>query len=283
MKFYYFLLIMVLYSPGIIAQDHTVIHLWPEQVPGESEAKHPPRVTDNKSGDVTRITDITDPALIAYPAPSDNNNGSGIIICPGGGYSILAIDKEGHEIAEWLNSLGFSAFVLQYRVPGKQEGALMDIQRALRIVRSRASEWKLNPGKTGVLGFSAGGSLCARAATRYPFESYKAIDKIDSMSCRPNFTLLLYPAYLDRGENKTLTPELIVDANTPPVFIFGTADDAHGNSALVFTAALRDAKVPVELHLLPQGGHGYGIRPGNIAAETWPKLAENWLKSVIRD
>jgi len=191
--------------------------------------------------------------------------------------------KEGTEIAEWLAKQGFTAFVLQYRVPKKQEGALMDIQRAIRLIRKDANIYGLKSNKLGVIGFSAGGSLSARAATHDAKKSYSPIDKTDSLSCRPDFVLLIYPAYLDQGTNRTLTPELIVNQNTPPMFIFATADDTHSNSALVMTKALRDAKVPVEMHLLAKGGHGYGLRSGNNAGEIWPKLAETWLKNIIRD
>ncbi len=274
-------LLLFYISFGSFAQPKETIKLWPNAVPGETEAKHEPVKTDDASGDVTRITDITDPAMIVFPASADNNNGSGVVVCPGGGYNILAIDKEGYEIAEWLNKLGFNAFVLQYRVPKKQDGALQDVQRAIRIIRSKADEWNLNPENLGVMGFSAGGSLSARASTLYNKESYQKVDVMDEQSCRPNFALLIYPAYLDQGENRSLTPELKVNENTPSTFIFQTADDRLGNSSLVYATALRDAKVPVELHLLPKGGHGYGMRPGNEAAETWPNLAEKWLKNMF--
>lgn len=273
-------LVIFIYLTGF-AQKNEVIRLWPEAVPGEPEPKHEPVQTDNTSGDVKRITDITDPSLIVFPANADKNNGAGIVVCPGGGYSILAIDKEGYEVAQWLNSLGFSAFVLQYRVPQKQEGALQDLQRAIRIVRSNADKWNLNPEKLGVIGFSAGGSLCARASTLYNEKKYPRVDDKDDLTCKPDFALLIYPAYLDQGENRSLTPELKVDENTPLAFIFQTADDRLGNSSLVYTTALRDAKVPVELHFLAEGGHGYGLRTGNPAAESWPKLAENWLQKII--
>lgn len=274
-------LILLFLSLNVSSQQKETIHLWPDKVPGETEAKHEPVVTDNNKGFVTRITDVTNPAIVVYPAPAYNNNGAGVIVCPGGGYNILAIDKEGYEIAEWLNSLGFSAFVLQYRVPKKQEGALQDAQRAIRIVRSNAHKWNLDPDKLGIMGFSAGGSLSARASTMYEIDTYNKVDNSDAVSCKPNFTLLIYPAYLDRGENRSLTPELKVNENTPPTFIFQTADDRLANSALVYAQALRDAKVPVELHLLPTGGHGYGMRPGNDAAETWPNLAEKWLQQLF--
>jgi acetyl esterase/lipase len=279
MKNYIVALFFLLFTINGFSQNREIIHLWPGQVPGETEAKHPPVQTDNTSGNVKRISDITDPVLVVYPADKKNNNGAGVIVCPGGGYNILAVDKEGYEIAEWLNSLGFSAFVLQYRVPKKQEGALQDAQRAIRIVRGNAKKWALIPDKLGIMGFSAGGSLSARASTMYNENTYPEIDKTDDLSCRPSFTLLIYPAYLDAGENRSLTPELTVNENTPPTFIFQTADDRLANSALVYTTALRDSKVPVELHLLPTGGHGYGMRTGNSAAETWPGLAEKWLSS----
>ncbi|GAB5555522.1 MAG: alpha/beta hydrolase [Saprospiraceae bacterium] len=269
---------MVISLSTLQAQTMETLLLWPDQVPGEVEAKHPPVQTENTKGDVTRLTDITNPALVVFEPEKQNDSGLGVIICPGGGYNILAIDLEGYEIAQWLNSLGYTAFVLQYRVPQKQEGALNDIQRAIRMVRASASKYNLQEDKIGVLGFSAGGSLSARASTRFNDDTYQKIDAIDALSSRPNFAILIYPAYLDKGANRSLTPELEITKETPPFFIFGTADDHHGNSTLVMAMALRDQKVPVELHLLPKGGHGYGMRSGNRAAEVWPTLVKQWLE-----
>jgi len=268
---------MLFFSSMIQAQIRDTIYLWTDKVPGEKEAKHAPVQTDNTKGNVVRITNVTNPALVVFEPVKQNDSGVGIIICPGGGYNILAIDKEGYEIAEWLNKLGYTAFVLQYRVPQKQEGALNDIQRAIRMVRSNSLKYNLNSEKIGVLGFSAGGSLCARASTRITSDTYEKSDSFDTLSSRPNFAMLIYPAYLDKGKDRSITPELQLTKETPPFFIFGTADDVYGNSTLVMATALRDNKIPVELHLLPRGGHGYGKRPGNIAAETWPKLAKEWL------
>ncbi|EPR70568.1 alpha/beta hydrolase [Cyclobacterium qasimii] len=264
------------------AQNEGLIHIWPGKVPGETAPKHPAVITDNHSGEVTRLTDVTDPTLKVFLPDASVNNGAAVIVCPGGGYKILAIDKEGHEVAEWLTTLGYTAFVLEYRVPEKQDGALNDIQRAIRIVRSEANDWKLDPDKIGVIGFSAGGSLAARAGTMYNEDSYAPQDAKDKVSSKPNFAMLIYPAYLDKGENRSLTPELKVDENTPPMFLFATADDSHANSALVMATALRDNKVPVSLHLLPKGGHGYGLRAGNPAGESWPALAESWLKGIVK-
>ena len=264
-----------------IAQTRDTIRLWPGEVPGEIMKKNIPVIAPKREGNITRIAEVTDPAIVVFPADKNRNTGTSVIICPGGGYSILAVDLEGYEIATWLNTLGINAFVLQYRVPKKRDGALQDVQRAIRIVRARADEWKSDPGKIGVLGFSAGGSLSARAGTQFNEITYKAVDSYDSMSCRPDFAVLIYPAYLDNGPGKSLTPELTITENTPPMYIFGTADDTYGNSALVMAASLRNSKVPVELHFMPMGGHGYGLRPGNIAAETWPGLLGNWMVRTV--
>jgi len=274
------LVFFLLIPLNLSSQPREIIHLWPEDVPGETEAKHPAVKTDNTSGDVIRLSDVTNPVLEVYSPGKRESNGVGMIVCPGGGYNILAINLEGYEVAKWLNSLGYTAFVLQYRVPDKKEGALMDAQRAIRIVRSRAEEWNLDPHNIGIMGFSAGGSLSARVSTLYNKLTYTPVDEADKLSCRPDFAALIYPAYLDKGEGRTLTPELRVDEHTPPMFIFETADDPYGNSALVMAQALRDAKVPVELPFMPEGGHGYGLRSGNPAAETWPVLMGKWLGGV---
>ena len=271
---------ILLSSLGTIAQTPEIVYLWPGKVPGETKEKLPPVISESRNDNVTRYDEVTNPLLEVYKPEAGKNNGAGIIICPGGGYRILAYDKEGTEIATWLNKLGYTAFVLQYRIPNKQEGALQDAQRALRIVRAKAAEWKIDPQKVGIMGFSAGGSLSARTTTGFTRKTYTPVDKADSLSCRPSFTMLIYPAYLDQGENRTLTPELRLTSDVPPVFIFETIDDPYGNRAIVMAQAMRDAKLPVEVHLLPEGGHGYGLRPGKRAAETWPLLAETWLRTV---
>ena len=273
------IIFIVMCMHQLIAQD--TIHLWPGNVPGETKAKAAAIMSDKTDRNVACIAEITNPLITVHKPEKSKNNGAGIIVCPGGGYYILAIDLEGSEIAAWLCDLGFTAFVLQYRVPQKQAGALMDAQRAMRIIRSKADEWDMNKEKIGILGFSAGGSLAARTSTLYEKQTYEPVDDKDKLSCKPDFSLLIYPAYLDKGENRTLTPELEVDSLTPPMYLFATADDKHANSALVMAGALRDANVPVALHILPEGGHGYGLRPGNIAGETWPALAEEWFKEYI--
>ena len=283
MKHPLWLFCIIMTSLPVFAQTpSTTIHLWPGTVPGETAPKHAPVQTPDTSRGVTRLTDVTDPILTVYtPKAGVTNLHTGIVVCPGGGYQILAINLEGEEVAKWLNSLGYTAFVLQYRVPKKEAGALQDVQRAIRLVRQQAAQWQLKAERTGVIGFSAGGSLSARASTLYDQSTYTAVDEADKQSCKPAFAVLIYPAYLDKGENRSLTPELKVNAQTPPTFLFATADDTYGNSALVMAGALRDAKVPVELHFYATGGHGYGLRTGNTAAEAWPVLLEKWLKKTI--
>lgn len=282
MKLFISILFFMSMFSNSYSQDSTIMHLWPGSVPDSKLAKAEPTITADTTHGVRRLTNVTDPVIAIFKPDAESDNHCGIVVCPGGGYQILAIDLEGYEIARWLNKLGFTAFVLQYRVPNKRKGALEDVQRAMRVVRSHAREWKLNPDKVGVLGFSAGGSLSARISTEYGRDWYNPVDQADSLSSRPGFAVLIYPAYLDLGKDNTLTPELEVNEHTPPMFIFQTADDPYGHSSLVMANALRVAKIPVELHIYPTGHHGYGMRKGNPAAEEWPPLAAKWLEKVIQ-
>ena len=282
MKNLFVFLLLFLLSVSVNSQTKELIYLWPGKVPGEPKEKLLPVFEPLKNDNVLRLAEVTNPAIELFLPDPSIKNGSAIIVCPGGGYKILAYDKEGTEIAAWLNKLGFTAFVLQYRIPDKKDGALQDIQRAIRLVRSISQKRNLDPEKIGVIGFSAGGSLSARASTLFNKKTYSMVDKADSLSCRPDFTMLIYPAYLDQGSDFSLTPELQISKEVPPMFIFQTADDTYGNSSLVMAGALRSAKIPVELHMLSKGGHGYGLRPGNVAAETWPLLAEKWLRVVMK-
>ena len=272
----------MIFSLNTFSQPKELIYLWPGKVPGELKEKQLPAVDTSEQDKIIRFTEVTNPALEVYLPDPYVKNGSAVIICPGGGYNILAYDLEGTEIAAWLNKSGFTAFVLQYRIPQKKEGALQDVQRAIRVVKNNAKKYKLDPEKIGVMGFSAGGSLSARASILFNKKTYSPVDKADSLSCRPSFTMLIYPAYLDQGPNFTLTTELELNNKVPPMFIFQTADDPYGNSALVMASALRNANLPVELHILPEGGHGYGVRNGKVAARIWPQLAEEWLDRTLK-
>lgn len=247
-------------------------NIWPDKRPAEVVLKKGKMKQEMGDDDILRIQQMPVPTLQKFPVVK-SPKGKVVIVCPGGGYQILAVNHEGTEIAQWLNALGYTAYVLRYRVPDNREGALQDVQRAIRIARAE------NPGKqVGVMGFSAGASLTARAATRFQLPSYTATDETDTQSARPDFAALIYPAYMDEGEHHTLTPELTITEQTPPFFVFQTADDPYGNSALVISQALRHHKIPVQLHIYEKGGHGYGLR-ANLAeaASKWPKLMEEWL------
>lgn len=247
-------------------------NIWPDKRPAEVVLKKGKMKQTMGEDDILRIQQMPVPTLQKFPVVK-SPKGKVVIVCPGGGYQILAVNHEGTEIAQWLNALGYTAYVLRYRVPDNREGALQDVQRAIRIARAE------NPGKqVGVMGFSAGASLTARAATRFQLPSYTATDETDTQSARPDFAALIYPAYMDEGEHHTLTPELTITEQTPPFFVFQTADDRYGNSALVISQALRNHKIPVQLHIYEKGGHGYGLR-ANLAeaASKWPKLMEEWL------
>ena len=247
-------------------------NIWPDKRPAEVVLKKGKMKQTMGEDDILRIQQMPVPTLQKFPVVK-SPKGKVVIVCPGGGYQILAVNHEGTEIAQWLNALGYTAYVLRYRVPDNREGALQDVQRAIRIARAE------NPGKqVGVMGFSAGASLTARAATRFQLPSYTATDETDTQSARPDFAALISPAYMDEGEHHTLTPELTITEQTPPFFVFQTADDHYGNSALVISQALRNHKIPVQLHIYEKGGHGYGLR-ANLAeaASKWPKLMEEWL------
>ena len=247
-------------------------NIWPDKRPAEVVLKKGKMKQEMGDDDILRIQQMPVPTLQKFPVVK-SPKGKVVIVCPGGGYQILAVNHEGTEIAQWLNALGYTAYVLRYRVPDNREGALQDVQRAIRIARAE------NPGKqVGVMGFSAGASLTARAATRFQLPSYTATDETDTQSARPDFAALIYPAYMDEGEHHTLTPELTITEQTPPFVVFQTADDPYGNSALVISQALRNHKIPVQLHIYEKGGHGYGLR-ANLAeaASKWPKLMEEWL------
>jgi acetyl esterase/lipase len=280
------LLSVLALTSSLTAAEPSRFAVWPGDAPGEKgdvgEEKTLPPQGDRP---VERITNVTRPDIAVYPAPEDQNTGAAVLVCPGGGYNILAWDLEGVEVAEWLNSIGVSAFVLKYRVPRregreKHEAPLQDAQRAMSLVRSRAKEWGVDPGRIGILGFSAGGHLSATAATNFDRRSYESLDAVDEVSCRPDFAVLVYPAYLTEGDGLTLAPEIRVSAETPPVFFAHAGDDRIGpENSIAMYLALKQAGVPGELHVYARGGHGFGLRPAEHPAPTWPARCEAWLKS----
>ncbi len=264
------------------------IPIWPSAAPGETGDIGPEQEQPQKPGDNTiRLTSVTRPTLEVFLPPREKNTGAAVVICPGGGYNILAYNKEGTEVAQWLNTIGVASIVLKYRVPARKgreryEAPLQDAQRALGIVRQRAGQWMLDPDRIGILGFSAGGHLAATLSNQYQNRTYPRVDAADDVSCRPNFALLIYPAYLveRKGEN-SLATEVKVTSDTPPTFLAQTEDDGvRVECSIFYYLALKNAKVPAEMHLYPDGGHGYGLRPSSHNVSTWPQRAEEWLRAL---
>jgi acetyl esterase/lipase len=274
------------------APSPKVIALWPGAAPGDQgdigEEHDTTKPTDGQVAGkpVVRLGNVSKPALTLYRPPPDKDTGVAVMVCPGGGYSILAMDLEGTEVCEWLNSLGITGALLKYRVPKrpgleKHVPALQDAQRALGLLRQQSKAYGIDPKRIGVMGFSAGGHLAAALGNIYDHRTYPAVDEADAVSCRPDYTLLVYPAYLTvKEENDKIAPELNITSNTPPAFIAMAEDDpVRVETALFYAAALRKSKVPFELHIFPVGGHGYGLRPTRDLVTTWPQRAAEWMRS----
>ena len=239
--------------------------------------------------------------LWLYPAPAEKATGTAVVVCPGGGYGGLAIGHEGDAVARWFNERGVSAFVLKYRLsPYRHPVPILDVQRAIRLVRSKAAEWKLDPAKIGVMGFSAGGHLASTAATHFDAGQTDAKDPVDQASCRPDFAILCYPVisftteYVHAGSRKnllgespdadlvkSLSNELQVTEQTPPTFLFHTNEDrgVPPENSVLFYQALRKAKVPVEMHLYEKGSHGVGLAPNDPVLSAWPSQLHGWLQT----
>jgi acetyl esterase/lipase len=277
------------------AFSQTTMPLWPSTPPGApnvtaGQQEHDTtKPTDNMIAGkrVARIGFVSKPTLAFYPAPSGKNTGATIVVFPGGAYQIIAYDLEGTGVCDWLNDIGVNCALVKYRVPNagpfpKYTQDLADAQRAVRIVRQHASQWHLDANRVGVLGFSAGGHLVAALGAHAADPIYPAIDDADKLSARPDFTLLIYPGYLQSNDNPlTVSPEVTPIALTPPSFLIQTEDDtAKVENAWVYYEALKQAKVPAEMHLFANGGHGYGLRPTKLPVTHWPDLAATWLRTL---
>jgi acetyl esterase/lipase len=271
----------------------TTLQLWPNTAPGAPLKTTGPEVDTTTTKDnliagkpLIRLGNVTVPTLTVYP-PKSANTGAAIVVFPGGGYNILAIDLEGTEVCDWLNSAGVTCVLVKYRVPGtgpypKSDAALQDAQRAMGIVRQHAVEWHIDPKRVGVLGFSAGGHLSAAISTHYDKRLYDAVDAADQLSCRPDFAVVVYPGYLALAD-KDFAPnaDIIPTTDTPPTFIVQAEDDTvHVENAIVYFMQLKKAKVPAELHIYTEGGHGYGLRHTKLPVTTWPQTAQTWLHTI---
>ena len=282
-------------SPG-----HSQVPIWPGAVPDAPPVKGPENTaTDTKELVAGRpwvyVGKVSRPTMTVYP-PMGKNTGAAVVVFPGGGYQILAIDLEGTEVCDWLTSKGMTCVLLKYRVPGEglypKSGpypdspmALEDAQRTVGLVRFHAVEWHIDPHKIGVLGFSAGGHMVAAMSTHFEHRLYPAVDAADKESCRPDFAVAIYPGHLSLADNSfALNPDIRthITRQTPPTFLLQNEDDHvdRVEDSLSYYAALKKAGVPVEMHLYAEGGHAFGLRRTNLPVTAWPQLVETWLTTI---
>ena len=263
-----------------MVQPFQEIPLWPTDAVPFAEADDVPKheYFQPETGDgINRLTDVTIPSVTFFPV-SGKAPHPAVLVCPGGGYTILAWNHEGRDICAWFNSIGFSAFLLKYRCPGRRAAAHADAARAMRLIRANAEAFGIDSTRLGILGFSAGAHLSATVSAPAEAEPYPAADAVDRQSYRPDFTALIYPAYLV-DDQWNLAPEFAISASVPPTFLLQSEDDGiHVENSLTWFLALKRAGVKAELHVYPSGGHGYGIlRTGNPISE-WPTFAAAWFR-----
>ena len=281
-------------SVGSAAEKPLVLAVWPGKAPGDYGTIGAERVrapSEAPTKNAKWITNVTEPTITVFRPETSKNTGAAMVICPGGGYWNLAWDLEGEEVAAWLNTLGITGVVLKYRVPrrpGQPEplpapGPLLDSQRAVSMVRSRAGEWEIDPNRIGIVGFSAGGHLAVMTATYFDKRAYEPIDDIDKVSCRPNFAVAVYPGYLlpEDTETDVLAPYIRIPAGTPPIFLVHASDDPESGPehSVAMYLALKRARVSAELHVYAAGGHGFGVRKSSQPCSTWTDRCTAWLQN----
>jgi acetyl esterase/lipase len=275
---------------------HTQVPIWPGKAPDAQPVAGPEyvqKVGDPPPGSVV-AGKVSQPTMTVY-SPSGKNTSAAVVVFPGGGYWVLFMDLEGTEVCDWLTAKGITCVLLKYRVPGENLSprsgaypnspmALEDAQRTMGLVRSHAAEWHIDPHKIGVLGFSAGGHLVAAVSTQYKKRLYPPVDAVDQESCRPDFAVALYPGHMLEKTSKDfeLNPYVPVTNQTPPTFMVQDEDDPIDTvkNSLVYYIALKNAGVPVEMHLYAHGGHGFGLRRTKFPVTAWPQLVETWLHTI---
>jgi len=278
------------------AAEPLVVDLWPGKTPGDVGIKGQETSRIHQSplvGPTRLITNVTRPTITVYQAPREKNTGTAMLICPGGGYWDLYWELEGEEVAAWLNSVGMTGIILKYRCPRRPGdvsgepplGPQLDAQRAVSLVRSRAAEWRINPKRIGIIGFSAGGHLALATATGFAKRLYDPIDAVDKVSCRPDFAVLCYSGYLKAKGKDEIAQGLRIPANTPPILLAHASDDneSYGGSNAEHSAfmylALKRAGIPTELHIYATGDHDFGVRQNEKLPSSWTQLCVNWLRS----
>lgn len=287
------------------APGHVQAPIWPGKVPNALPHPKPESVGPGEGHTWwARANDVSQPTMTVY-APTGRNTGAAVVVFPGGGYQVLAMDLEGTEICDWLTASGITCVLLKYRVPNsgptwtnggryypKVQTALQDAQRTLGLVRLHAAQWGIDPHKVGVMGFSAGGHLVAATSTHFAQRTYPLVDAADKESCRPDFAVAVYPGHLWAHEDEDhatrdptrldLRPDIVVTAGTPPTFLLQAENDEVDGvqQSLAYYVALKQAGVPAEMHLYAEGGHAFGLRAGKLPIAQWPRLVETWLGSI---
>jgi acetyl esterase/lipase len=289
------ILVLVIMSFTTMAQDFN-LKVWPNGAPENNGMTQPEELFEGK-----RVRNVSEAEMVVYLPKMGVNTGAAVVICPGGGYIMEAMDHEGYDMAEWLTTQGVAGIVLKYRLPyGHDQVPLEDAQRAIRIVHQKADEWGINPTKIGIAGSSAGGHLASTAGTRFDLGKPDASDPIEKYSCRPDFMLLLYPVitfseeYGHMGSRTNLigpgnkwelvekySNELHVTAQTPPTFLVLADDDTAvpTRNSIEFYMALKKNKIPAEMHIFRDGGHGFGMTKKNLPVDQWPNLFAQWMKA----
>lgn len=289
------ILLLVLALRVVSPDPPKVIDLWPGAPPGDVGIAGEEKWLDLKvggkpyevGGKPTKWrTNVSKPTITVYRAEKEKDTGVSMLICPGGGYHNLGWDVEGEEIAAWLNSIGITGILLKYRCPrrpGDEKGVppigpLKDAQRAVSLVRSRAAEWGIDPAKIGMVGFSAGGHLVGATAANYEVRAYEPIDEVDKVSCRPDFAVMLYSGYFKVKDD--LSPTIRRAAGAPPMFLVHATDDTISDAehSVMMYRAMKQAGVPVELHVYATGGHGFGVRKVEHPCVTWTDRCVEWLR-----
>jgi len=290
------LLILLLTITGLIAQDK-VLKVWLGGAPNHNGMNEPEEKYDG-----VRVRNVSEAEMYVYLPEKENNTGAAIVICPGGGYMIEAMDHEGYDIAKWLKSKGIAGIVLKYRLPyGNHEIPSGDLRQTMRVVRMNAKEWGINIDKIGIAGSSAGGHLASTVGTRFDKGNKESTNAIERMSCRPDFMLLLYPVisfneeFGHMGSRKNLigqgnnwemaekySNDLHVTPQTPPTFLVLADNDKSvvPRNSVEFYLQLKKNKVPAEMHIFREGGHGFGITKKNLPVDQWPNLFYDWLKAI---
>jgi acetyl esterase/lipase len=282
-----------LLSTSLLAAEPVVVPLWPGTPPGDPglAAEETVRIFESPilKGPTRLITNVTKPTITVCSPPKDWNSGTAMLICPGGGYHNLFWELEGEEVAAWLTAHGMTGIILKYRCPRRPGdapkepplGPLLDAQRAVSLVRSRAAEWGIDPHRIVMVGFSAGGHLAFATATSFEKRLYDPLDSIDTVSCRPDFAVCCYSGYLMNTENDATAGPLRIPAQTPPIFLAHSSDDKispPGHSVAAYLALTR-AGIPAELHIFASGDHDFGVRQNGKPPSSWPELCLKWLSA----